>query len=199
MTYRKAHVSDLPAVHRLINEYAAAGLMLPRALGSLYEHIQEISVAVEDGEVLGTASLHVVWEDLAEIRSLATRRGAEGRGIGRTLVQRLVEEARELGVGRVFALTYEVRFFQRCGFHVVPKETLHRKVWNDCLRCPKRFHCDEVAVVRDVLSLSPDGPASGGGEPAVPAILQSVAAGPAVAERAVPPMPGWPSDRPPSS
>lgn len=153
MLYRKATVADIPAAHTLINEYAARGLMLRRPLMMLYEAVRDFAVAVdESGEIVGVGGLHVMWADLAEIRSLAVRPDVTGRGVGRGLVEFLLDEARSLGLKRVFALTYQPGFFERCGFHVVEKERLPQKVWKECIYCD-RFHCcDEVAVLRLLVS-----------------------------------------------
>ncbi|MDA8087635.1 MAG: N-acetyltransferase [Nitrospiraceae bacterium] len=145
---RKALVRDVKEVHSLINEFAAEQEMLPRSLNELYEHMRDMFVYVEDGRLRGVCSLHVVWEDLAEVRSLAVGLEARGRGIGRRLVEKCLEEARELGVSRVFALTYIPDFFRLFGFEVVDKSELPHKIWGDCIRCPKFPDCNEFAVVK---------------------------------------------------
>lgn len=150
LTYRKARMGDVPAMQQLINHYAAQGLMLPRSLVSLYESLRDFTIAEEEGRVIGVGALHIVWDDLAEVRALAVAPGHERRGHGRNLVHRLLEEARALGIGRVFALTYQPAFFARCGFRPVPKESLPHKVWGECIHCPKFPNCDEVAVVREL-------------------------------------------------
>ncbi len=150
VVYRKARMSDVRAMQQLINRYAEKGLMLPRPLVMLYETLRDFSVAEADGELVAAGALHIVWEDLAEVRALAVAPGWEGRGIGRALVGVLLEEARRLAVTRVFALTYQPAFFEKCGFTVVPKETLPQKVWGECINCPKFPQCDEVAVLVDL-------------------------------------------------
>ncbi|HEY3367507.1 MAG TPA: N-acetyltransferase [Symbiobacteriaceae bacterium] len=149
MIYRKAVMADIPAAHRLINEFADQGLMLRRPLMVLYESVRDLAVAVDEaGEVVGVGGLHIMWQDLAEIRSLAVDAKAAKKGIGRGIVEFLVGEARALGLKRVFALTYQQGFFEKCGFEVVPKETLPQKVWKECVYCD-RFHCcDEIAMIR---------------------------------------------------
>ncbi len=149
---RKALVRDVKEVHSLINEFAAEQEMLPRSLNELYEHLRDMFVYEEDGRLKGVCSLHVVWEDLAEVRSLAVARRARGRGIGRSLVETCLEEARGLGVSRVFALTYIPEFFGLFGFKVVDKSELPHKIWGDCIRCPKFPDCNEFAVVRELLT-----------------------------------------------
>lgn len=140
-------MTDVREMHRLINAFAEKGLMLPRPLVLLYENLRDFYVAEEDGRIVGTAALHIVWEDLAEIRALAVAPGQEGRGIGSGLVRVLLDEAKNLGISRVFALTYQPGFFEKCGFKQVSKETLPHKVWGECINCPKFPSCDEVAVL----------------------------------------------------
>lgn len=141
---------DIEEVHRLITHYAERGLMLARSRSMLYEGVREITVAEERGRLLGAGMLHVIWEDLAEIRSLAVQPDLIKCGIGRKLVEAFLAEARELKIPRVFALTYQAGFFVRCGFRLVPKENLSQKVWKECINCPKFPNCDEEAVVIDL-------------------------------------------------
>lgn len=138
---------DIEGVHQLINYYADRGLMLARSRSLLYEGVREITVAEEKGRLLGTGMLHVIWEDLAEIRALAVQPDMQNIGIGRKLVEAFMAEARDLKIPRIFALTYQPGFFARCGFRAVPKESLSQKVWKECINCPKFPNCDEEAVV----------------------------------------------------
>lgn len=150
MLYRKAIMADIPAIHGLINDYAQKGLMLRRPLLTLYEMVRDFVVAIDEttGELMGVGGLHIMWQDLAEIRSLAVKPEAVGRGIGKGIVEYLVEEGRAMGLKRIFALTYQQAFFEKSGFHVVQKETLPQKVFKECVYCD-RFHCcDEIAVIR---------------------------------------------------
>lgn len=148
MEIRKAVMADVPQIHRLVNDYAQKGLMLRRPLMLLYENVRDFAVAVEGGAVVGTGALHVLWHDLGEIRSLAVDPSRTGLGIGRRLVEFLVAEAEALGLRRVMALTYQVGFFERCGFAVIPKERLPQKVWKECVYCDKFHACDEIAMIR---------------------------------------------------
>jgi len=150
MMIRKAKISDPPVIMELVNRFAARGLMLPRALNEIYENLRDFFLCEDNGRVLGCAALHVAWEGLGEIRSLAVVEEAQHRGIGRALVDACLEEARELGMARVFALTYVPQFFQSMGFRSYPKNKLPHKVWTDCLKCPKFPNCDEEAVVIDL-------------------------------------------------
>jgi amino-acid N-acetyltransferase len=150
---RKPTVQDVPEMARIINQYAALGKMLPRSHHRLYSDIRDFTVATLGGRVVGCGGLHVTWEDLAEVRSLAIEPELTQRGIGRLLVERLLAEARELGVPRVFALTYQQAFFARLGFAVVSRDTLPHKIWGECLDCPKFQNCDEIAMIRDTAGL----------------------------------------------
>lgn len=143
---RKALVGDVPAMARLINAFAARGIMLPRSHYQFYQHLRDFSVAEHDGEIIGCGALQVIWEDQSEIRSLAVLPEWHGRGIGRRLVAALLAEARALGLPGVFALTYREGFFERMGFRVVSHESLPHKIWGDCLNCPKFPNCDEIAM-----------------------------------------------------
>jgi len=149
---RKARIADVIEIQKLLREFAQEGRLLARSLSELYTHLRDTVVYVDDetGEVTGCCGLHIVWENLAEIRSLAVRESQQGRGIGRMLVDACVEEAREIGIGRIFTLTYEVEFFKRIGFHPVDKNMFPQKVWADCLHCPKFPNCDESALVLDL-------------------------------------------------
>ena len=143
-------MSDVKGIHRLIADYAKKGDMLPRSLADIYENLRDYFVFEEDdGELVGSAAIHIMWEDLAEVRSLAVREGKMRRGIGTQLVESCISEAIVLGIGRVFALTYKPEFFEKLGFHVVDKAELPQKIWSDCLKCSKFPDCDEVALVAD--------------------------------------------------
>ncbi len=152
---RKAKLSDARSIYTLVGEFARRGLLLPRSLNSIYEHIRDFWVYEEEGEVVGCAALQVIWEDLAEIRSLAVKEDRQGEGIGRELVEACLREAKELGIGRVFSLTYAREFFERMGFRPVEKSDLPHKVWGDCVNCVKFPECDETAVIIDLRKLPP--------------------------------------------
>ena len=147
---RKARMSDVKGIHGLIAEYARKGDMLPRSLADIYENLRDYFVFLgNDGELVGSAAIHIMWEDLAEVRSLAVREGKMRRGVGTQLVESCISEAIVLGIARVFALTYKPEFFEKLGFHVVDKSELPQKIWTDCLKCSKFPDCDEVALVAD--------------------------------------------------
>lgn len=147
---RKARMSDVKGIHGLIADYARKGDMLPRSLADIYENLRDYFVFEEDdGELVGSAAIHIMWEDLAEVRSLAVREGKMRRGVGTQLVESCISEAIMLGIDRVFALTYKPEFFEKLGFNVVEKAELPQKIWTDCLKCSKFPDCDEVALVAD--------------------------------------------------
>ena len=147
----KAEIADAQAIHDLINLYAQRGDMLPRTMGEVYENLRDFYVVRGDGgQFMGCVALHIVWSDLAEIKSLAVPEDAQTRGLGSLLVEAAVEEARNIGLSRCFALTYRPAFFERLGFVQADVMTLPRKVWNECYRCPKFPSCNEIALVRDL-------------------------------------------------
>lgn len=149
---RKARIADVVEIQGMLRDYAQAGRLLARSLSELYTHLRDTMVYLdpETDRVIGCCSLHIVWENLAEIRSLAIIESMHGRGIGRKLVEACIAEARELGIARLFTLTYEVGFFERLGFRPVDKNMFPQKVWADCLHCPKFPNCDEAALVLDL-------------------------------------------------
>jgi amino-acid N-acetyltransferase len=147
MNIRKAVIRDIEPIFECIDAYAKEGLLLPRTRLSLYEHIQCITVAEEDGQIIGAGSLHVLGKDLAEIRSLVVAPEAKGNGVGKKMVAFCIEEATSLGVEKVFTLTYQTDFFKKCGFHIVDMEIFPEKVWKDCINCPKQHNCDETAMI----------------------------------------------------
>lgn len=147
MKVRKAAIADIKAIHKLINDFGRIGEMLPRSLNDLYENIRDIIVCEDKGDIVGACALHILWEDLAEVRSLAVGLDLQGIGIGRELVNTCIKEAKKLGIKRVFALTYHPEFFKKIGFKGIDKKKLPQKIWGECLRCPKFPGCDESAVI----------------------------------------------------
>lgn len=144
---RKARTADALAMQRLINGFADKGAMLHRSLSEIYENIRDFFVVEEGGKVVGCAALHVSWKDLAELKSLAVAEEAQGRGYGRMLIAACVREAEEIGLSRVFALTYVPGLFVKMAFQEVDKAMLPRKVWTECIYCPKFPDCGEIAVL----------------------------------------------------
>ena len=127
MKIRKANINDIKVIHKLVNEFARKGQMIPRALNDLYENIRDLSVCEDGGEIKGVCALHVLWEDLAEVRSLAVRTDAQSAGIGRKLVSVCLKEAKALGIARVFALTYQDAFFKKIGFREIDNQSCRRR------------------------------------------------------------------------
>jgi amino-acid N-acetyltransferase len=150
MKVRKAILKDAPKLYTLINEYAKEGILLPRSLNSIYEDIRDFWVCEKQGEIVGCSALHIVWEDLAEIKSLAVRKDHRNNGVGSLLVEKCLEEAEELGIKRVFVLTYATDFFAKFNFREVKKETLPHKVWGECINCVKFPQCDEIAMILEL-------------------------------------------------
>ena len=151
LTARKAEIGDAQAIHDLINLFAQRGDMLPRTMGEVYENLRDFFVVrtPEDG-LVGCVALHILWDDIAEVKSLAVSEDVQTRGLGSLLVNTAVDEARDIGLERVFALTYRPTFFERLGFVQADVMTLPRKVWNECYRCPKFPSCNEIALVKDL-------------------------------------------------
>ena len=143
---RKARIPDVKVIHKLLLGYAQQGLMLSRSLADMYECLRDFYILEQDGQVVGAVALHICWDDLAEVRSLAVASSHERRGVGRQLVQACLDEARELGIKQVFALTYQPGFFEKMGFDFIEKSELPQKIWSDGLKCPKFPDCDEIAM-----------------------------------------------------
>ena len=148
LVVRKAVMHDIPPILDLINRYAAEGIMLPRTEFELSEAIRDFTVVTLGDDLLGCGALHFYSPTLGEIRSLAVHERAKTHGVGRKLVEALVEEAQEYELDTVFAFTYVAEFFQKVGFHEVERGALPLKAWKDCVRCPKFQACDEIAVLR---------------------------------------------------
>ncbi len=147
---RKARLSDVNDMFRIINHYAEMQLMLPKTQLQLYENLRDYSIVTESSDptrVLACGALHIYWENLAEVRAVAVAPGITRKGIGTLLVEQLLEEARELEIEQVFVFTYEPRFFGRFGFIQVEHRTMPLKVYNECFHCPKFNKCDELAMV----------------------------------------------------
>jgi amino-acid N-acetyltransferase len=147
---RKAKITDLKQVHKLINDYAKKEEMIPRSLSELYENVRDFIICEYNGNICGVCALHIMWEDLAEIRSLAVDREYQKAGIGKDLVKQCLKEAKTLGLKKVFALTYHPEFFKKIGFVDIDKSSLPQKIWGDCLRCPRFPGCDEHAVIKNL-------------------------------------------------
>lgn len=141
-----AVINDVKEIYGLIDTYAKQQVVLPRSLSSLYYDLQCLYVAKVDRKIVGVGALHILGPTIAEVRSLVVNQDYFGMGIGRKLVERIISEASRLGVGKLISLTYQIEFFEKCGFQIVAKEMLPEKVWKDCVNCPKIKHCDEIAM-----------------------------------------------------
>ena len=150
MKVRSAKISDVEAISSLINSYAERDRMLFRPLADIYENLQSFTVAELDDNVVGCCALQIIWSDLAEIKSLAVNEANTEKGIGKMLVNTAIEQARQLGLPKIFALTLNPEFFEKLGFGKVEKEALPMKVWSDCAKCPKQQNCDEIAVIKTI-------------------------------------------------
>lgn len=147
---RPAAIGDVPYIHHLLEIYAAQGNLLPRTMNELYRHLRDFFVIEMHGKVAACGALEIFTEDLGEVRSLVVDDGFKGRGFGRLLVERLIEEARVIGLRRLMALTYVAPFFHKLGFKTVSKDTLPEKVWGICVKCYKYNNCDETAVLMEL-------------------------------------------------
>ncbi len=153
MGIRKAVASDVNSIHKILNHYADQNLLLPRSLSELYDHLRDYFVLADNEQnhlVQGVCGLSICWEDLAEIKALAISEDQQGKGSGTRLVEMCIEEARLLGLKRLFVLTYVPGFFRKMGFKEVEKSVLPHKIWADCLKCPKFPDCDETALMIDL-------------------------------------------------
>jgi len=159
---RKAAMSDIHDLLKLINAYAADGIMLPRTEFEMSENIRDFSVAYLGPRLAGCGALHFYTPTSAEVRSLAVNIALKGHGIGRRIVEHLEVEALENGLHAIFAFTYVPKFFKNLGFKEVERGELPLKVWKDCLRCPKFQCCDEIAMLK---ALRPHPILSTGSEP----------------------------------
>jgi len=150
---RKASLTDVGEMYRIINHYAESQLMLPKTELQLYENLRDYSIltdASSQDRVLACGALHIYWENLAEIRAIAVDPSMKHKHLGTVLVESLLSEAREWEIDRVFVFTYEPNFFSRFGFVQVEHRALPLKVYNECFHCPKFNTCDEIAMVLDI-------------------------------------------------
>ena len=157
---RKALMCDVKSLYNLFSEYSKAGEMLPRSMSDIYEHLRDFYIAEIENEdeesagapghtpdVIGACALTIVWENLAEIRSLAVKRPYTRKLIGTELIKKCIEEAKFFKITNLFALTYKPQFFQKSGFKIIDKSELPHKIWSDCINCVKFPDCDETAVM----------------------------------------------------
>ena len=151
LTVRRARVGDVRAIKDLVDRYVGV-VLLAKQLVTLYEDVQEFWVAERDGAVVGCGALHVLWEDLAEIRTVAVHPDCIGQGVGRALVQQLIAQGRELGLRRIFVLTFEERFFSRHGFRVIDGTPVTAEVYEEM----RRSHDEGIAEFLDLPYVKPN-------------------------------------------
>jgi amino-acid N-acetyltransferase len=144
---RKARISDVKEMLSLVNRFADQGEMLHRSINELYENLRDFFVLEIEGKFRGMAALHVVWEDLAEIKALVVDETAQNQGWGKKLVNICLEEARHLEIKKVFCLTFKPEFFEKIGFTKIRKSRLPQKIWSECVNCPKFTECQEIALI----------------------------------------------------
>jgi amino-acid N-acetyltransferase len=144
---RNACVNDVDELSKLINYFAKKDLMLPKSLSELYENIRDYYVYVENGIIIGCAALHVYWNDFAEIKSIAVEENHQKKGIGKKLILKCLEEGKQLGISRLFVLTYIPEFFEHIGFKRVDKALLPHKIWSECVKCYKFPDCGEIPLM----------------------------------------------------
>ena len=152
--YRKPTFADVDEIYDLIAGYASQGLMLPKPHSVIYETLREFVVAEEiaSKKIVGVGALHLTWNELAEVRSMAVHEDFSRRGLGSAIVKKLLAEGREVGVTKFFTLTYRPEFFKSLGFELTTKESLPHKIWKECIDCPKFANCDEIAMTLSVVS-----------------------------------------------
>ncbi len=151
VTIRLAKAKDVPGIVKLVNEHTRRGNLLPRSIENIATGLNNWHIAEAGGQIWGCVSLLRYTSGLVEVRSLAVDDTAQGQGIGRKLMAALLTEAKQRQIPTLFALTRAVGFFERCGFTVVGKELFPEKVWIDCHHCPIRHHCDETAVMLNLM------------------------------------------------
>ncbi len=134
LVIRPARTLDVKAIRELVDSYAAPGKMLTKETVTLFESVQEFTVAEEDGVIVGCGALHILWEDLAEVRTVAVKQGRHKEGIGHKILEKIIERAREVGVQRIFCLTFQTEFFGRHGFEEIQGTPVEPDVYQQLLR-----------------------------------------------------------------
>lgn len=147
---RKAKLTDVKSIQRLVNFYAKKDQMLPLSLNDLYDKIRDFYVYERRGNVLGCGALHISWDKLGEIRSLAVQKDQQKKDIGTKLVRQCLAEAKALGLEKVFVLTYKPEYFRKFGFKDIDKYQLPHKIWTDCVKCVHFPDCTEDALIKNI-------------------------------------------------
>lgn len=149
--YTKAKLSDIVLMQEVVQPEVEKGIILFRSSDEMATNIRSYILAKEDEQIIGFGALHFHADDLAEIRSLVVKDGFRGRGVGKGIVQTLMLEGENLGVKKVFTLTYQKAFFESVGFNEIPKEALPtHKIWADCIKCKHFPICDEIALIKTI-------------------------------------------------
>jgi amino-acid N-acetyltransferase len=148
ITIRKAGIKDIKDIQKIINFFAQKDLMLPRSLNELYENLRDFWVAQERRQIVGCSALHISWDDLSEIKSLAVKADHHKQGIGKKLVLVCLNEAKLLGAKKVFVLTYKPEYFRQFGFRRIKHSNLPHKIWAECINCSKFPNCQETAMLK---------------------------------------------------
>lgn len=144
---REAKHEDIPQIQVLLNHYAGMGDLLPRSKDDIINNLEHFRVIEDDGQVIACGSLEHFTDELAEVRSLMVNEEIKGRGLGRSIVETLIEIAEQRNVKRLMALTYVPEFFHKLGFKTVDKAIFPEKIWGICVNCYKFHNCDEIAVL----------------------------------------------------
>jgi len=145
----KAKNKEVKEIYKILNIYSKKGLILPRPLIEIYDHLRDFFVFIDEknGEIVGACAIHVCWNNLAEIRSLVVAEEHQKKGIGSSLIKTGISETQKLGINRFFVLTYVPLFFQKLGFKEIDKSELPQKIWADCIKCPYFPDCEEEALI----------------------------------------------------
>ena len=134
MQIRPSHTRDIKGIRQLIDSYSPQGRLLTKETVTLYESVQEFTVAIEGNEVVGCGALHVLWEDLAEVRTVAVIEKLRGQGVGHQILESIILRAKEIGIKRLFCLTFETEFFGRHGFQVIEGTPVAPEIYDELLR-----------------------------------------------------------------
>lgn len=140
---RKATLRDSDFIYTLVKRFADDGKMLYRSLNEIYENIRDYFIVEENSKQIGCGALNICWKDLAEIKSLAIEEEWQRKGIGKLIVENCIKEAKDLGINKIFAFTYQPEFFKKLGFKEEDKNNMPKKIWSDCIKCAKFSECDE--------------------------------------------------------
>ena len=148
MILRRANIKDANEIYNLITYFSRKGLLLQRTLSNIYDNIRDFNLIEVDKELVGIAAMHVCWEDFGEIRSICVKEEHFFKGYGKLLVEASVKDAIEVKLTKLFVLTYQIEFFEKLGFFIVNKKVLPKKIWGECINCPKFPNCDETAMMK---------------------------------------------------